>query len=226
MKYNNVIKGEFISRPNRFIAHVKIDGKTEIAHVKNTGRCKELFLPGTVLYLQKSDNPTRKTKYDVIAVEKGNRIINIDSQIPNKVFEEFLCKSEFLGRIDYIKPECVYKKSRFDFYLESGKRKIFVEVKGVTLEEDNIVRFPDAPTERGVKHLNELSAAVKDGYEAYVVFVIQMNDVKLFEPNRDTHPEFAVALENAAKNGVGVYAFDCETDYDSITIKSKVDICI
>lgn len=226
MNYDNVIKGEFISRPNRFIAYVKIDGKTEIAHVKNTGRCKELFIPGAALYLQKSNNPARKTKYDVIAVEKGNRIINIDSQIPNKVFEEFLRKSEFLGKIDYIKPECFYKKSRFDFYLESGKRKIFVEVKGVTLEEDNIVRFPDAPTERGVKHLNELSDAVKNGYGAFVIFVVQMSGVDRFEPNRATHPDFADALRNAVENGVKAYAFECDVNFEHITIEKEIKVCI
>ena len=226
MKYNNIVKGTFLSRPNRFIAYVEIDGNIEIAHVKNTGRCRELFVPGAVLYLQKNDNPSRKTKYDVIAVKKGDRTINIDSQIPNKAFEEFVFKTDIWGNIDYIKPECTYKKSRFDFYIESGERKMFVEIKGVTLEESNIVRFPDAPTERGVKHLNELSNAVNDGYEAYVVFVVQMNDVDHFEPNRATHPEFAIALENAVKNGVRVYAFECDVSFEHITINKEIKICI
>ena len=226
MKYDNVVKGKFISRPNRFIANVEIDGKIEIAHVKNTGRCRELFVPDATVYLQRSDNPLRKTKYDVIAVEKGVRTINVDSQIPNKVFEEFVFTSDIWGNIDYIKPECFYKKSRFDFYIESGERKIFIEVKGVTLEENNIVRFPDAPTERGVKHLNELAETVKDGYEAYVVFVVQMSDVERFEPNRATHPGFAVALENAVKNGVKIYAFECNVSCDHITIEKEVSVCI
>ncbi len=226
MVYSNVISGKFISRPNRFIANVEIDGAEHVAHVKNTGRCKELFIPGAEVYLQISDKPGRKTKYDVIAIEQEDRIINIDSQIPNKVFGEFVAQGGFLDNVTYVKPECAYKNSRFDFYIEADDRKIFAEVKGVTLDEDGVARFPDAPTERGIKHLNELADSVENGYTAYVVFIIQMNGIKRFEPNYKMHQAFGDALKPAAGKGVNVIALDCEVSPDSITIKGKIPVCL
>ena len=195
MKYNNIVKGEFVDRPNRFIANVIIDNNVEICHVKNTGRCKELLVKGTTVYLQKSDNPNRKTKYDLIAVQKGDRLINMDSQIVNYVALESLPK--LFDNIKSVKSEYKYNNSRLDIYIETDTDKIFVEVKGVTLENDGVVSFPDAPTERGVKHLKELQKAVTEGYKAYVLFVVQMSDVKYFEPNDKTHPEFAEELKKA-----------------------------
>ena len=220
MKYSNVVKGIFIDRPNRFIANVIIDNKTEICHVKNTGRCKELLVKGSTVYLQKSDNPERKTKYDLITVQKGDRLINMDSQVVNYVALEFIPK--LFDDIKYIKPEYGYGNSRIDIYLETDKEKIFIEVKGVTLEDDGVVRFPDAPTERGIKHLKELQKAVTEGYRAYVMFVVQMSDVKYFEPNRETHKEFADELKKAEANGVIPLVFDCAVTPDSIEIRKPI----
>lgn len=220
MKYSNIVKGAFVSRTNRFIANCEMDGKLQICHVKNTGRCKELFVKGATVYLQKADNPNRKTLYDLIAVQKGNSLINIDSQVVNGVALEYM--PVLFDDIKLIKPECVYGNSRFDIYLETETDKIFVEVKGVTLEKDGTALFPDAPTERGVKHLKELQKAVADGYKAFVLFVIQMDDILHFEPNRITHPEFAEELKNAQKNGVTVLAYNCTVTPDEIKIKDKV----
>lgn len=220
MKYNNILKGEFIDRPNRFIANVLIDNKTEVCHVKNTGRCKELLVKGCTVYLQRSDNTNRKTKYDLIAVQKGERIINMDSQVVNSVALEFV--PDLFEEVVCVKPEYKYGKSRFDIYVETKTDKIFVEVKGVTLENDGIVSFPDAPTQRGVKHLKELQKAVSEGYKAYVLFVIQMSDVKYFKPNEITHPEFAEELRSARENGVIPLAFECSVTPDSIKIRKPV----
>lgn len=220
MKYRNIIKATFLERPNRFIAICDIDGKEEVCHVKNTGRCKELLIKGSTVYLQKSDNINRKTKYDLIAVQKCDRLINMDSQIVNAVALEFV--PELFTNVKYIKPEYKYGNSRFDIYIETDTDKIFVEVKGVTLENDGLVSFPDAPTERGVKHLRELQKAVTEGYKAYVLFVIQMADVKYFKPNEITHPEFARELKSAKENGVIPLAFDCAVTYDSIEIRKPV----
>lgn len=220
MKYNNIVKGEFVDRPNRFIANVIIDKNVEVCHVKNTGRCKELLVKGTTVYLQKSDNPNRKTKYDLIAVKKGDRLINMDSQIVNYVALEFLPK--LFDNIKSVKPEYKYGNSRFDIYVETEIDKIFVEVKGVTLENDGVVSFPDAPTERGVKHLKELQKAVTEGYKAYILFVVQMSDVKYFKPNDKTHLEFAEELKKAKENGVVPLAFDCAVTPDSIEIRKPV----
>lgn len=222
MEYNNIVKGRFIDRPNRFIANCEINGKTEVCHVKNTGRCKELLVQGTTVYLQKSDNPNRKTQYDLIAVQKGERLINMDSQIVNSVALEYVPR--LFDKIKFIKPEYTYGNSRFDIYIETETDKIFVEVKGVTLESGGVTAFPDAPTVRGVKHLKELQKAVKEGYKAFVLFVIQMNDVKYFEPNRKTHPEFADELKKAAENGVNLLAFDCKVTPHSIEIDKRVPI--
>ena len=224
MIYQNIFKAKFLSRPNRFIAHIEIDGKAEIAHVKNTGRCKELLTENATVFVQKSDNPNRKTKYDLIGVLKGERMINMDSQIPNKVFGQWAENSGFFGNLTLAKAEKTYGNSRFDYYLETETDKIFVEVKGVTLEEDGVVLFPDAPTERGVKHINELCQCVADGYKAYIFFIIQMDNVKYFTPNRKTHPAFADALKAAAEKGVGVYALDCKVSENSIVADSFVDV--
>lgn len=225
MKYENMVKGRFINRPNRFIAHVEINNKIEVCHVKNTGRCKELLIPEkSIVYLQHSDNPNRKTQYSLIAVEKGDRLINMDSQVPNKVVYEFIKSGRMFEGASLIKPEKTYKNSRFDLYVELENRKIFIEVKGVTLEEKGVVRFPDAPSERAVKHVNELCECIKEGYEAYIIFVIQMKDVLYFEPNEKTQKEFAQALKKAKKRGVNILAFDCNIKKDSIDICSEVDV--
>lgn len=221
MKYDNIFPGEFISRPNRFIANVKIDGHTEVCHVKNTGRCRELLIPGAPVYVQRSDKPERKTKYDLISVYKGDILINIDSQAPNKVFGEW-ANSGYFGAPTLIRPECRYKNSRFDFYIENNGRKIFVEVKGVTLEENGTLLFPDAPTERGVKHIHELCECVNEGYEAYIFFIAQMERAKLFRPNRRTHPEFADALLSASKNGVNVACLNCRVTPDTLEIMDHI----
>ncbi|MBQ4572544.1 MAG: DNA/RNA nuclease SfsA [Clostridia bacterium] len=220
MKYNNIVKGEFVDRPNRFIANVIINNKVEVCHVKNTGRCKELLVKGNTVYLQKSDNLNRKTKYDLIAVLKGNRLINMDSQVVNFVALEYI--PNLFENIRLIKPEYKYGNSRFDIYLETDNEKILIEVKGVTLENNGVVRFPDAPTERGVKHLKELQKAVTGGYKAYVMFVVQMSDVKYFEPNSETHPEFAEELRKARNNGVIPLACDCAVTPDSIEIRKPI----
>lgn len=226
MIYDNIFRAKFLSRPNRFIAHIEIDGKTEVCHVKNTGRCKELLTENATVFVQKSDNPNRKTQYDLIGVLKGERMINMDSQIPNKVFGDWVKSSVFFGNLTFTKAEKTYGNSRFDYYLETETDKIFVEVKGVTLEEDGIVMFPDAPTERGVKHINELCQCIKDGYKACIFFIVQMDNVKYFTPNRKTHPAFADALKNAAENGVGVYALDCKVSENSIEADKFVEIIL
>lgn len=224
MKYDNIVKGKFISRPNRFIAHVEINGKEEICHVKNTGRCKELLIPGVNVFLQENDNPNRKTKFSLITVEKGNRLINMDSQIPNKVVNEWLENGNLFKDITLIKPETKYGNSRFDFYVETKEKKIFIEVKGVTLEENGVVRFPDAPTERGVKHVNELCECKKEGYEAYIIFVIQMKGAMYFEPNMKTHKEFGYALKKAKNSEVNILALDCEVTKETIVMGDYVDV--
>ena len=231
MRYNQVIAGQFIDRPNRFIAHVKINGTAEVCHVKNTGRCRELLVPGCTVYCAKSDNPNRKTLFDLIAVEKicpGEQnktlLINMDSQAPNKAAEEWVAAGNLFPEKVTVRREKTYGNSRFDLYVESGKRKAFIEVKGVTLEENNIVRFPDAPTERGIKHLCELMHAAADGYEAYLLLVIQMKDVRYFEPNRETHPEFGETLKAAADAGVHILAYDCVVTEDSMKICDPIPV--
>ena len=224
MIYDNIYKARFLTRPNRFIAHVEIDGKEEIVHVKNTGRCKELLTDNATVFVQKSNNPDRKTQYDLIGVLKGERMINMDSQIPNKVFGEWAQNSGFFGNLKLIKPEHTYGNSRFDFYLETETDKIFVEVKGVTLEEDGVVLFPDAPTERGIKHINELCHCAKEGYKAFIFFIIQMDNVKYFTPNTKTHAAFGEALKSASEQGVGVYALDCKVTENTIVADKFVDV--
>lgn len=222
MKYKDIVSGEFQSRPNRFIAHIKINGKEEICHVKNTGRCKELLVPGTQVFLEKSNNPKRKTQYDLVAVFKGNNLINMDSQAPNKVFYEWA--KGYFGENAKIYPEKKYKNSRFDCYIEKGTEKIYAEVKGVTLEEDGVARFPDAPTERGIKHLEELCQAVAEGYGAYIFFVVQMKGVKYFEPNEKMHPEFSYALKKAHDCGVNVVCLDCKVTPDTLVADKFIDV--
>ncbi|MCD8175100.1 MAG: DNA/RNA nuclease SfsA [Phascolarctobacterium sp.] len=196
MEYKNIKKGYFISRPNRFVAHVEIDGREEICHVRNTGRCCELLTKMAQVYLEKSDNLKRKTQYSLVAVQKGNMLVNMDSQAPNKVVAEWLREKDPFGRILSLRPECRYGTSRLDFYMETADKKVFIEVKGVTLEENGVVRFHDAPTERGIKHLQELIRCKQEGYTAIIIFVIQMAGAKYFEPNK-LHTRFTEALREA-----------------------------
>lgn len=226
MKYKRIIRALFLERPNRFIAYAELNGKKETIHVKNTGRCAELLRPGAVIYVQESDNPSRKTKWDLIAVEKGSLLINMDSQIPNRVVQEWIEAGNLFPDATLIRPETTYGNSRFDLYVETGERKIFIEVKGVTLEENGVCRFPDAPSDRAVKHLEELIRAKKEGYEAYVFFVIQMKGVTYFTPNTDTHPAFAEALKRAKAAGVQILAYDCNVTADSIRIADPVDVVL
>ena len=221
-RYGRTVRGRFLSRPNRFIANVEIDGEIQVCHVKNTGRCRELLIEGCTVILEESTNPARKTKYDLIAVYKGEKLINMDSQVPNKCAAEYI-PTLFEG-VKLVKPEFKFGGSRVDFYIETEKERILLEVKGVTLENDGIVRFPDAPTERGVKHLNELKGALDEGFKAAVMFVIQMDGVKLFMPNDETHPQFGQALREAEKVGVKVIACQCAVTEDTIEIISPVKI--
>ena len=215
MRYSNIIRGLFLDRPNRFIAHAEIEGKKETVHVKNTGRCRELLLPGAEVWLTAPGTEGRKTKYDLVAVKKNNGLlINIDSQAPNAVVKEWLEKQDF----DRIKPEYSYGDSRIDFYLERGAERILMEVKGCTLEVDGIGYFPDAPTERGVKHLGELAKAVKDGYRSVIAFAIQMDGITEVRPNIQTHPEFGNAMREAGEAGVEVLFLPCHVEPDGLTV--------
>ena len=221
MKYSNMIPGHFLSRPNRFIAHVEIGGSEEVVHVKNTGRCRELLQPGTEVWCQESSNPNRKTKFDLITVRKGDRLINMDSQAPNIAAGEWL-SSGGLGEIRNLKAETFHGDSRFDFSFEKDGKQCFLEVKGVTLEDDGVCAFPDAPTERGTKHLKGLSRLAQEGYGAYVLFVIQMPDVKYLHPNDKTDPAFGAALREASENGVHIIAMDCAVTEDTMEIRLPV----
>lgn len=224
MRYTNIHKGTFISRPNRFIANVMIDGREEVCHVKNTGRCRELLVEGCTVWLEHSDSESRKTAFDLVAVEKGHRLINMDSQAPNKAVVEWLREKKPFGEGFCVYPERKYGNSRFDFYMESQDRKIFMEVKGCTLEKDGVVLFPDAPTLRGVKHIKELSRCLDEGYEAYIMILVQMSDVEYFTPNYDTHPEFGEALEKAAQKGVKILCYDCDVTPYSMTVGKPVEV--
>lgn len=230
MQYPNIKKAYFRSRPNRFIAHVELEGEEVVCHVKNTGRCRELLVPGAVVYLVECGNTARKTRYDLVAVEKrreegrGPLLVNMDAQAPNQVFQEWALKGGFLPGLTCLKPEQRWGSSRFDFYFEVGSRSGFVEVKGVTLEQDGDARFPDAPTERGVKHLEELAACQKAGYEAYICFVIQMAGMRQFAPNDATHPAFGAALRRAAEAGVGILAHECRVTPDTLEIAGAVPV--
>lgn len=225
MEYGTVVPGRFLARPNRFIAHVELDGRTQICHVKNTGRCRELLVPGARVYLEDFGPDTkRKTRYDLIAVEKGSLLINMDSQAPNKAVEEFLRAGGLWESPSLVRPETKWGNSRFDFYLEQGERKGFLEVKGVTLEQEGLALFPDAPTQRGVKHLEELTAAAASGFDAYVLFLIQMKGAHTFRPNWELHPQFGQALAQAARAGVNVLAYDCQVTPASMVLDAPVPV--
>lgn len=224
MIYSDIRRAFFLERPNRFIARIELDGREEICHVKNTGRCRELLTPRANLLVQKCDTPDRKTKYDLISVWKGDRLINMDAAAPNRVFAEWAESSGYFPNLTLLKPEQRFGSSRLDFYLEADGRAAFAEIKGVTLEEDGIVRFPDAPTQRGVKHLLELQTCVSEGYDAYAVFIIQMKNVRYFEPNWVTHPAFGEALRQVEKAGVRILALDCAVSEDSIEAADLVEV--
>lgn len=224
MKYNNIVEGRFIERINRFIAKVEVEKKEVLCHVKNTGRCRELFVTGVKVYLEKNTDPKRKTAYSLISVEKDGALVNVDSQAPNKMVKEWLEKTE--SGIVTLKPETVFGDSRFDFYLETDKKKEWIEVKGVTLVEDGIALFPDAPTERGVKHIEELCRAVEEGYQARLIFVIQRKDAQLFKPHRERHPAFAEALAKAAEKGVTIAAYDSIITETEAYVREKVEVSL
>ena len=223
MQYDHMVPGIFHERPNRFVAHIEIGGEVQVCHVKNTGRCRELLPAGAAVWCQESSNPNRKTRFDLIAVRKGQRIINMDSQAPNAAAREWLL-SGGLGQIENLKAEARHGDSRFDFSFTREGKTCFLEVKGVTLEDDGVCAFPDAPTERGAKHLRGLTRLVQEGYGAYVLFVIQMEGVRYLHPNDVTDPNFGSALREAAENGVQVLAVDCHVTPDSMTIRGFVDV--
>lgn len=228
MKYTNIVQGIFLKRINRFIAHVLIDQTEHVVHVKNTGRCKELFIRGAVVFLEPAQNPGRKTAYSLIAIYKGDRLINIDSQVPNHVVFEALQAGHIpeLGLPDKMKKEVTYGSSRFDIYFEAAQQKNFIEVKGVTLEQDGVVMFPDAPTVRGTKHVYEMINAVEAGYGGYIFLLIQMKDVRFFRPNVSTDEDFANALALAATQGVTVLAYDSVVSADEILLGTRVPILL
>ena len=222
VQYGKTVRGTFLSRPNRFIAQVEVDGKVETVHVKNTGRCREILIPGTSVVLEDSGNPSRKTRYDLIAAYKGDNLINIDSQSPNRAFGEFVLSSGIFGPDPKVHPEHSHGDSRFDFYIESGERKIFVEVKGVTREFDGVCMFPDAPTERGLKHIRGLERCVSEGYEAYIALIVQMKGMREFVPDYEIHREFGEEMERAESMGVKVLVYDCVVTEDSMTVDSPL----
>ena len=224
MNYQQIKKGIFKKRPNHFLAQVIIDGTEELCHVKNTGRCKELLIPGAEVYVECHQEKKRKTKYSLIGVKKGEVLINMDSQAPNKVVKEWLEGGHLFENPSYVKAEQKYGDSRFDFYVEAEGKQCFLEVKGVTLEEDGVARFPDAPTERGIKHIQELIQCKKEGYEAYLIFVIQMKGVSSFEPNNRTQPEFGAALKKAKEAGVHLLAYDCIVTEQTLTMDQEIPI--
>lgn len=226
MRYQSVIPGFFVARPNRFVAQVETADGMQTVHVKNTGRCRELLVPGARVYLAEGDNPARKTRFDLIAVEKGIRLINMDAQAPNQVFGEWAEAGGFLPDVTAVRREVRYGDSRLDFCLETSRGSHYVEVKGVTLEAEGRARFPDAPTERGVKHIQELQRAVENGISATLFFVVQMEGVESVAPNDDTHPAFGVALRQAARAGVQILAYDCAVTPDSIRIRKPVPVIL
>ena len=224
MDYGCVVPARFLDRPNRFVAHVLLGQETVTCHVKNTGRCRELLVPGARVYLERGRNPGRRTAWDLIAVEKDGKLINMDAQAPNRVFEEWARGGGFLPELSLLRPETTYRKSRFDFYWEYSAERGFVEVNGGTLEEDGRCRFPDAPTERGTRHLHELIRAVEEGYRATAFFVIQMADAEDFSPNDETDPAFGVALRQAAEAGVEIAAWCCRVTPGSIALDRPVPV--
>lgn len=226
MQYGPVIPGRFVDRPNRFIAHVETAEGLQTVHVKNTGRCRELLVPGVTVYLEKSGNPARKTAYDLIAVEKGSLLVNLDSQAPNRVFEEWAATGRFLPGVTTIRREYTYGDSRLDFCLETPAGLHLVEVKGVTLENEGLAKFPDAPTERGIKHIRELQRAVKQGVGASLCFIVQMEGMRCVSPNDETHPAFGQALREAAAAGVRVRACECRVMPDSLTAHREIPVIL
>lgn len=229
MHYDKIVKGIFLSRPNRFIAQVGIDGQPMTVHVKNTGRCHELLVPGVTVYLAESSNTERKTKYDLVCVEKLRKgksplLVNMDSQIPNDAAEEWLRKGRLFSPSADIRREAKYNNSRFDFHIKDGIRRIFLEVKGVTLENEGLASFPDAPTERGVKHIHELEKCLDDGFEAYILFVIQMKEIYELRPNDIMHKAFGDALRHAASKGVNIMAMDCMVTPDTMEIDAPIPV--
>lgn len=227
MEYSNIYTGIFIKRPNRFIAIVQIEGKEEVCHVKNTGRCRELLIEGVKVLLEKSNNQNRKTLFDLVAVYKGNLLINMDSQAPNKAAREWLETGSLFAHAKTVQPEKKYGASRIDFYIETQEQeKILLEVKGVTLEQEGICMFPDAPTERGIKHIKELEKSIKEGYQAYILFVIQMKGMTEFRPNDMTHKAFGEALRHAVKKGVHVLAYDCVVTENHMWIDAPVKVVL
>ncbi|MBQ7016013.1 MAG: DNA/RNA nuclease SfsA [Firmicutes bacterium] len=227
MRYSHIRKGEFLRRPNRFIAHVLLNGEEVICHVKNTGRLKELLLPGATVFLEESDNTARKTRFDLVAVMRGDAVVNIDSQAPNQAVGDWLRKGGLFEDVSHVKAETRYGASRFDFYIESASgRKAFLEVKGVTLLQEDVARFPDAPTTRGIKHIEELVKCMEDGYEAYILFLLEMKGSRWMEPNDATHPAFGKALREAAAKGVNVLAYDCIVTPDRLEVAQPVEVCL
>lgn len=226
MRYHAVTAGRFLARPNRFIAHVETEEGLQVVHVKNTGRCRELLVPGATVYLERGTNPHRKTALDLIAVEKAGRLVNMDAQAPNKVFAEWAAAGGFRPDVTAVRSEYVYGDSRLDFCLETSRGPHLVEVKGVTLEENGAARFPDAPTERGVKHIRELQRAVESGLDATLFFVVQIENIDSVAPNDETHPAFGAALREAAASGVNVCAYDCAVTPDSLLIRRSVPVIL
>ena len=226
MRYPNIHKARFLARPNRFIARVLLEGEELTVHVKNTGRCRELLVPGAPVWLVRSDNPSRKTAYDLVAVEKAGRLINMDSQAPNALFAEWARAGHFVPGLTLLRPETTWGNSRFDFCITHGETTAFLEVKGVTLEQNGVVSFPDAPTERGTKHLLELAACRQKGYEAYLLFVVQLKGAEQFRPNDSMDPAFGKALRHAVDSGVQILAMDCIVTPDSMTIDQPVPIIL
>ena len=226
MKYKEMIDGIFIRRRNRFIAEVQVNGEVQEVHVRNTGRLRELFIQGVPVLLEPADNPERKTQFSLVCVKKKDQWISVDSTAPNQVVEEMVREGRLFSDITYIKREKTFGKSRFDLYVEHGGKKHYIEVKGVTLEVDGVAKFPDAPTERGVKHIDELCEAVKEGYEAYLFFVVQMNHTKYLAPNRVTHPAFGEAMERAKSAGVNILAYECFVEPDRIEIEKEIPVVL
>ena len=224
MHYQNIVPGRFLRRPNRFVAHVEAEGEVRTVHVKNTGRCRELLVPGAAVYLEKSANPKRKTAYDLIAVEKGSLLVDMDAQAPNRVFAEWLEPRLPEGAV--LRREYVYGDSRLDFCVESPRGLCLIEVKGVTLEEGGAARFPDAPTERGVKHIRELQRAAEAGLGAALFFVVQMENMESVAPNDGTHPAFGAALREAAAAGVRVCAYDCAVTPESLELRREIPVLL
>lgn len=224
MKYENIKEGRFLARPNRFLARVEINGQEEVCHVKNTGRLTELLMPGAKVYVEEHNNPKRKTRFSLIAIEKEGTLYNIDSQAPNKAAKEWVEQGGFLPDVTLVKPEKTYKQSRFDLYIETKEKKVFMEVKGVTLNRDGIGFFPDAPTERGKKHVMELCEALSEGYEAAILFVVKFQPARGFAPNRASQPDFADALSWAREKGVRILAVECQAEPDELKIVRELPV--